>query len=315
MHTVFIDGQAGTTGLEIAERLAARQDIDLLAIDAQHRKDTQARRELMRQADVSIWCLPDAAAAAASEGADTDCRILDASSVHRTNAAWTYGLPEIGGAQRDAIRTATRVSNPGCYPQGFILWTRALIQAQLLPIDLPLSINAVSGYSGGGRQMIENYQSFSPEQAERWNTRSYGLTLQHKHLPEMHAFSGCTHAPVFAPSVANYLQGMLTQIPLHLSQLPKLGDPQQLVDTAQAHYANDPLVHVHPLQAIDAVEEGYLNATACNGTDRIELMVFASTEHALLVARYDNLGKGAAGCAVQNLNLMLATEETAGLRL
>lgn len=313
MNTVFIDGQAGTTGLQIAERLALREDLEVLEIDPQARKDDDARRALMAQADVTILCLPDAAVAQACALAADNTRILDASSVHRTHADWVYGLPEFGAEQRQAIRNASRVSNPGCYPQGYLLAVRPLIQAGLLPASVPLSMHAVSGYSGGGRAMVEKYQAFSEFERELLNSRTYSLTLDHKHLPEMFKFSGSDRAPVFVPSVAAYYQGMLTHVPLHRDQLPQVEDAQQIVDAFTLSYAGEPFVDVLPLQAPDAPTDGYLDATTNNGTNRIELMVFANAERLLLVARYDNLGKGAAGVAVQNLNLMLGCEETQGL--
>jgi N-acetyl-gamma-glutamyl-phosphate reductase len=313
MNQVFIDGQAGTTGLQIAERLALRADLEVLEIDPQARKDDAARQALMAQADVTILCLPDAAVAQACELAGTNARILDASSVHRTHDDWVYGLPEFGAQQRQAIRNANRVSNPGCYPQGYLLSIRPLVQAGLLPAEVPLSMHAVSGYSGGGRAMVERYQAFTEFERELLNTRTYALSLEHKHLPEMFKYSGSSRAPVFVPSVATYYQGMLTHIPLHRDQLPDVQDAQQIVDAYTASYAGEPFVDVLPLQAPDAPSEGFLDATTNNGTNRIELMVFANTQRLLLVARYDNLGKGAAGVAVQNLNLMLGCEETLGL--
>lgn len=313
MNKVFIDGQAGTTGLQIAERLALREDLEVLEIDPDARKDDAARQALMAQADVTILCLPDAAVPPACELAGDSARLLDASSVHRTHADWVYGLPEFGAEQRNAIRSASRVSNPGCYPQGYLLSVRPLIQAGLLPAEVPLSMHAISGYSGGGRAMVEQYQAFTEFERELLNTRTYGLGLDHKHLPEMFKYSGSSRAPVFVPSVATYYQGMLTHIPLHRDQLPDLQDAQQIVDAYTASYAGEPFVDVLPLQAPDAPSEGFLDATTNNGTNRIELMVFANEQRVLLVARYDNLGKGAAGVAVQNLNLMLGCEETLGL--
>ncbi len=312
MNKVFIDGQAGTTGLQIAERLSARADLQLLEIDAAERKQEAARRALMQEADVTILCLPDAAVPAACALAGAKTRLIDASSVHRTHSDWVYGLPELTANQRAKIAGAARVSNPGCYPQGYLLTLSPLVRAGLLPQDLALSMHAVSGYSGGGRPMIETYQGFSAEQTEATATRSYSLSLQHKHLPEMHKYSGLDLPPCFVPSVGTYYQGMLTHVPLHTRLLPKIKDPEQIVALYQDTYAAEPLVTVHPLAAADAVQGGYLSATRCNGTDRIELMVFASEEHILLVARYDNLGKGAAGVAVQNLNLMLGVPETSG---
>ncbi len=313
MATVFIDGQAGTTGLEITERLADRSDIDLLAIDEAARKEAGTRRALMEAADVTILCLPDAAAVEAVALADGVTRILDASTAHRTHPDWVYGLPELAAGQRDHIASAERVSNPGCYPQGFILMVRPLLEAGLLERGARLSVFGLSGYSGGGRSMIEQYRAFSSAQAEAWNARPYALTLNHKHRPEMQHFTGLDHPPVFSPTVANYYRGMLIEIPLHAAELTRKMSGEALAALLAERYAGEAFIEVLGFQPDGVTDNGYLNATETNGSNRIQLMVFGNAEQFLLVARYDNLGKGASGAAVQNLNLMLGLEETLGL--
>ncbi len=313
MTKVFIDGQAGTTGLEIAARLRARAEIELLEIDAAHRKCADHRRALMDAADVTLLCLPDDAAREAAGFAPAGARLLDASTAHRIDRAWTYGLPEMAPEQRAAIASATRVSNPGCYPQGFILLIRPLLRLGWLNARTPVSVHAVSGYSGGGHAMIEKYEVFSSAQRDAWNTRPYALGLQHKHVPEMHQFSGLAQAPLFSPSVGTYRQGMLVQIPLFISQFEKAASVVRVHDLLAETYSDETLIDVLPPMAPDALDDGYLNPTALNQTDRLELMVFGNAQQLLLVARYDNLGKGAAGAAVQNLNLMLGLDERQGI--
>jgi N-acetyl-gamma-glutamyl-phosphate reductase len=313
MATVFIDGQAGTTGLEISQRLSGRSDIDVLSIDDAARKEPEARRALMAQADVTILCLPDAAAVEAVALGDGATRILDASTAHRTHPDWVYGLPELAPEQRAAIAGAERVSNPGCYPQGFILLLRPLIETGLLAPDALMNVFGLSGYSGGGRAMVERYRAFTPEQAEAWNARPYSLGLSHKHRPEMQHFTGLTCPPLFSPTVANYYRGMLVEVPVHAAMLERRLSGQALADVLAERYAGEPFIEVHGFQPDCLTDGGYLNATATNGTNRMQLMVFGNTDQFLLVARYDNLGKGASGAAVQNLNLMLGIEETLGL--
>ncbi|MXY54211.1 MAG: N-acetyl-gamma-glutamyl-phosphate reductase [Gammaproteobacteria bacterium] len=310
-HSVFIDGQAGTTGLEIAARLARRGDLAVLRIEDQWRKDDSRRRELMRQADVVVLCLPDDAARQAVELAP-DGRFLDASTAHRVAADWVYGLPELEAEQRQRIRDARRVSNPGCYPTGFILAVRPLIESGMLLPTTPLKVNAVSGYSGGGKSLIAKYRACD---SEAMRVRPYGLALRHKHVPEMHRHSLTDLAPVFVPTVGHFHQGMLVQVPLSVRELCG-GDAARVREVLSERYADEAFVHVReypvPEEALDA---GFLSATERNGSNDLDLMVFGHDDQVLLVARYDNLGKGASGAAVQNLNLMLGLPEATGVHL
>ena len=310
---VYIDGQAGTTGLEIAARLRQRGDIELLAVGEADRKRVAARRCLLRSADVAILCLPDQAAREAVALAGDGCRLIDASTAHRTAPGWVYGLPELAPEQAGAIANAPLVSNPGCYPQGFILTVRPLLESGLLDPATPLSMHALSGYSGGGRKMIEAYRSAGTEPLESWGARPYALGLTHKHLPEMQRYAGTTDAPLFAPLVGNYYKGMVTQVPLFVRQLAPGTTPVDVHNSLAKTYAGARFVDVLPFPASNQVDEEYFLPTACNDTNRLEIAVFGNERHLLLTARYDNLGKGAAGNAVQNLNLMLGRDEATGL--
>ncbi len=299
-YRVFIDGQAGTTGLQIQQRLVNHPQIDMLNIEEAQRKDARARQALMKQADVTILCLPDAAAREAVALADeVGARVLDASSAHRVADGWVYGLAELAADQREKIRAASHVSNPGCYATGAIALLAPLTQAGLLLADRPLAINAVSGYSGGGKQMIEKYQQAGTGYA------AYGLGFDHKHLKEIQAWSGLSSRPIFQPAVGDYAQGMLVFIPLNDVD----GEPLQ--QALAQFYAAQPFIKVHELNQLDADSAPYLLPEALNNTNNMELFVFSHAEQrqSILVARLDNLGKGASGAAVQNLNIMLGLNE------
>lgn len=309
--TVFIDGDAGTTGLQIVARLEGRRDLELLRLPEDRRKDPKARREALNACDLAILCLPDAAAREAVAMIDNPAtRILDASTAHRTADGWVYGLPEMDSAQAEAVRSGKRVSNPGCYPTGTILILRPLVEAGLLPVDYPVTVNAVSGYSGGGKALIARYEG---EAADGPDVFAYGLDLAHKHLPEMQTWSGLAHAPLFHPSVARYRQGMLVSVPLHLWALPDRPTAARIQEALSAAYAGQRFLRVQSLA--DSAGRKDLDPQALNGTNEVELHVFAdaSGERCLVSAVLDNLGKGASGAAVQNLNLMLGLEELAGL--
>ena len=310
MHKVFIDGHAGTTGLEIGTRLCQRHDLEILRIADADRKNADARRRCLNAADVVILCLPDdAAREAVALLENPDTKVLDASTAHRVADGWTYGLPELQKQQRACIRRANRVSNPGCYPTGFLLAMRTLVDAGLAPRDLLVSVTAVSGYSGGGRSMIERYQSDDPAQPPK----TYGLDLAHKHVPEMRVHAGLVNTPLFVPTVAPYYRGMLVQIPLANAQLAGVTHAWQVQQALAERFSGEPFVEVLPLQAETALDDGFLSPLATNNTNRIELLVFGNAHWSLVVARLDNLGKGAAGAAVQNLNLMLGVAENEGL--
>ena len=306
-QSIFIDGAAGTTGLEIAERLAGRSEFALIALDEARRKDAAARREALNDADFVILCLPDDAAreAVAMIGNDRT-RVIDASTAHRVAPGWTYGFPEVVG--HDAVASAARVSNPGCYSTGFIALVAPLVRAGLLPADWPYICHAVSGYSGGGKALIERFEG---DRDIAW--RGYALALGHKHVPEMRARCGLTIAPLFSPAVIPAHRGMVVEVPLPLGAMPGAAAPDALRAALAAFYGASPIVVMG-----EAPADGEMLLRASDaGDDRIELFVFASADasQARLVARFDNLGKGASGACVQNLNIMAGLLETAGLRL
>ncbi len=317
---VFIDGEAGTTGLQIRERLAVRRDLQLLSIAPDRRKDVGVRAELLNAAGVVILCLPDEAAQEAVSLIENDStKVIDASTAHRVSPGWVYGFPEMRPGQRETIKAAKRVSNPGCYPTGFIALVAPLVRAGLVPPDFPMTVNAISGYSGGGRGLMEEFAGpTSGASADAF--RPYGLSLAHKHAPEMTYYTGLNHPPVFAPSVGRYAQGMIVEVPLQLWALPGSPSATTLRATLAAAYAGEAFVQVADeeetlmLQKTRAGAGGYvaaLDPEALNGTNRLKLYVFGNDDlgQARLVAVLDNLGKGASGAAVQNLNLMCGFDE------
>lgn len=315
MLRVFIDGQAGTTGLEIASRLSGRCDIELLCIADADRKDSEARRTLLNEADLVILCLPDKAAFEAIALLDNPrTKVLDASTAHRVAPNWIYGLPELDAHQRQRIQTSPRVSNPGCYATGFILATKPLIAAGVLAPDARLVSFAVSGYSGGGRAMIDAYRCAdrTPSLA---TPRGYSLNQNHKHLPEMTHFAGLTNPPLFTPVVGNHYKGMVVYLPLNPDQLARQANSADIHALLAERYQAEPCIDVAPLGAIDALDDGFLSPIGANDTNRLDLMVFGDADQTLIAARFDNLGKGASGAAVQNLNLMLGMPELTGLVL
>lgn len=312
--TVFIDGKEGTTGLRIFDRLAQRSDLQLLTLPEERRKDSAARQEALHAADVAILCLPDAAARESvvlAEG--SHARILDTSTAHRVASGWAYGFPELSAAHREAILSGQHIAVPGCHASGFIALAAPLVQEGLIPPDALLSCFSLTGYSGGGKKMIAQYEA--PERSPLLDSpRQYGLTQTHKHLPEMQQISGLTHAPIFAPIVADYYSGMQVTIPLFPQQLRCAHPLEELTACLQAHYADSPIVSV--LNAQDVVEMGgFIPANALSGKDGMQLMVLGHEDRIELVSLFDNLGKGSSGAALQCLNLMIGAPETMGLNL
>jgi N-acetyl-gamma-glutamyl-phosphate reductase len=321
--TVFIDGEAGTTGLQIRQRLEGRTDLELVSIDPEKRKDAKARADMLNGADAVVLCLPDdAAKEAVSLIANPKTKVIDASTAFRVAPGWTYGFAELDrGKQRQRIAEATRISNPGCYPTGFIALVAPLVAAGIIPADFPLTVNAISGYSGGGKGLIAEFEGESPATDA---FRPYGMNMAHKHLPEMKAYTGIAHPPVFAPSVGRYAQGMIVEVPLQLWALPDKPPADVLMFKLEEAYRGERFVKVADVAEIEALRKqragaaghvAALDPEILNGTNELKLYVFYNPDQtqARLVAVLDNLGKGASGAAVQNLNLALGLDEGAGL--
>jgi len=311
-HRIFVDGQEGTTGLRIHEMLARRTDVEVLRIAADKRKDPAERARLLNAADIAFLCLPDAAAReAAALVTNPNTCVIDASTAHRTAPGWAYGLPELARGQRDQLRAAKRIANPGCHATAFVLLLRPLVDAGLVPADAPVSATSITGYSGGGKKMIEQYEAGGDPLLQA--PRPYGLTLAHKHLPEMKSHTGLARTPVFMPVVSSFYKGLAVSVPLHLGQLTPGTTAAQLQQALAAHYAGERFIRVMPLSDPATLESGFFDVQACNDTNRCDLFVFANQTQVLLLSRLDNLGKGASGAAVQAMNLHLGLDEGLGL--
>jgi N-acetyl-gamma-glutamyl-phosphate reductase len=310
-YHVFVDGQEGTTGLRIHEYLAQRDDIEVLRIDADKRKDVAERARLLNAADVAFLCLPDVAAReAAALVTNPHTCLIDASTAHRTAPGWAFGLPELAPSQRALIRASKRISNPGCHASAFILLLRPLVDSGLIPAALPVSATSITGYSGGGKKMIEQYETGGDASLE--SPRPYALNLGHKHVPEMAAHTGLAVRPIFMPIVGNFYKGLSVSVPLHLSQLG--GVTARRVQAAfEERYAGERFVRVVPLGDAQATTGGYFDVQGCNDTNRVDIFVFANESQLILMARLDNLGKGASGAAVQSMNVHLGLDEGKGL--
>ncbi len=311
-YRIFVDGQEGTTGLRIHEMLARRSDVEVLLIDADKRKDSAERARLLNAADVAFLCLPDAAAReAAALVSNPDTCLIDASTAHRTVAGWAFGLPELAPGQRARLRESKRIANPGCHASAFILALRPLVEAGIVPAALPLSATSITGFSGGGKSMIAEYQAGG--NARLASPRPYGLTLAHKHIPEMMAHTGLTTKPVFMPIVGNFYKGLAVSVPLHLAQLAPGTDGAAIQRALAERYADERFVRVLPLGDAAALDGGFFDVQACNDSNRCEIAVFADAQQAIVIARLDNLGKGASGAAVQSMNVHLGLDEGLGL--
>jgi N-acetyl-gamma-glutamyl-phosphate reductase len=316
MFYVFIDGQEGTTGLQIHERLKSRTDITLLEISDQDRKNPQVKKHLLNQADLVLLCLPDEASKESVTLIENNkTKVIDSSTAFRTAEGWTYGIPELNKQQRDLIKKTKRLSNPGCHATGFIMALYPLIHEQIVPVDYPVFVQSLTGYSGGGKKLIAVYESGESKKERLKAPRHYALSLQHKHLAEMQKVPGLKYPPFFTPIVDDYYQGMVVSIPLLSRLLLKKVSAPDVRQILADYYQSEPFVRVIPFESAPFLDNGFLSPLECNQTNRIDLFVFGNQEQILLTARLDNLGKGASGAAVQNMNIMLGVEETQGLNI
>lgn len=310
-YKIFVDGAVGTTGLRIFDRLGQAEDIELLTLPEAERKDLNARLAKVAEADLTFLCLPDEASKELVAHAPDNARICDTSTAHRVNPDWVYGFAELSG-QREKLQNARRVAVPGCHATGYIALVRPLIEKGILPADYPLSCHSLTGYSGGGKGMIAEYEN--AERAEKYNApRVYGLSLKHKHLPEMQAMTGANQPPIFTPVVADYYSGMLVTVPVPLNALQAVKSGEEIAKALAEYYQGSKLITVH--NYAEMPEDNMLAANQLSGKDNLEIFVYGNDSQVLLVARFDNLGKGASGAAVQCMNIMLGREETAGLEI
>lgn len=313
-YKVFVDGQEGTTGLKINERLHGRDDIEVLNIDPEKRKNVRERKKLINESDITFLCLPDEAAIeAASLVENSNTRLIDASTAHRTNESWAYGFPELGPAFREKIRKSARVSVPGCYATGFSALLYPLVKEGIVPHDYPVTCHAVSGYSGGGKKRIKEYESAGLSDESMKSPRFYALTLKHKHLPEMQKICGLAYPPLFTPIIGPFYNGMTVAIPLYSAMLSYKNSAESVYEFMSLYYNDERFIRVTGYESEGGIKDGFLSATGCNETNILEIYVKGNNEHILLVSRLDNLGKGASGAAVQCMNIMLGIDETAGL--
>ena len=313
-YKVFVDGQEGTTGLQINEYLAKRADIELLKIDSDKRKDLAERKRLINASDVTFLCLPDDAAKESVTLVDNpNTCVIDASTAHRVNPAWTFGLPELAGDQRAKIKASKRIANPGCHASAFILALKPLVASGLLPAATQIAANSITGYSGGGKKMIADYEAASASPTQLKAPRPYALGLAHKHLPEMQAYTGLTVAPIFQPIVGPFYKGLAVTAYLHPQQFTRKATPADVQKILADYYAGEPFIRVAPFDLEAGTEGGFFNVEANNDSNRVDLFVFGNEERLLVVGRLDNLGKGSSGAAVQAMNVHLGVEESLGL--
>ncbi len=314
MFNIFIDGREGTTGLQIHERLKSRTDINLLEIPEQDRKNPQVKKRLLNGADAVLLCLPDEASRESVTLIENEkTKVIDSSTAFRTAEGWTYGIPELNRQQRDLIKKTKRLTNPGCHATGFIMALYPLIQERIVPLDYPVFAQSLTGYSGGGKKLIALYESGETPEVQLKGPRHYALNLNHKHLAEMQKVTGLQYPPLFTPIVGQYYQGMVVSIPLLSRMIPKRMTARNIREILADYYQSEPFVRVVPFGDNTYLDNGFLIPTECNQTNRIDLFVFGNDEQILVAARLDNLGKGASGAAVQNMNIMLGVEEGTGL--
>jgi N-acetyl-gamma-glutamyl-phosphate reductase len=313
-YKIFVDGSEGTTGLKINKRLALQPNIELLTIDSDLRKDTAERAKFLNMADIAFLCLPDTAAKEAVQlVTNPNTRIIDASTAHRTNPEWAYGFPELSADLRQKIKSSNRVAVPGCYATGFNAIVFPLMSAGIMPTDYPVVCQAVSGYSGGGKSLIAKYETGRAPQDKFKSPQYYALTLSHKHIPEMQKISGLTNPPLFYPVVGDFFSGMIVTVPIHRHLLSRKLTAAEMHSFYTDYYNDAVFIKVMPLGGEGYLDSGFLNCTACNGTNNLQIFIFNNDEQILLMARLDNLGKGASGAAVQCMNIMLRQNESVGL--